>query len=130
MQWIKQALSPLIGSEAERFARTFLEQQGLKFVMHNYRCRTGEIDLIMQDDDELVFVEVKYRSSNQHGAAIEFFHAHKKRKFESAVMYYMQEKGFNPSIVPHRIDLVGIEGLIGLAGKDQKNQKIDWLKSV
>lgn len=130
MQWIKQALSPLIGSEAERYARTFLEQQGLKFVMHNYRCRTGEIDLIMQDDDELVFVEVKYRSGNQHGAAIEFFHARKKRKFESAVMYYMQEKGFNPSVVPHRIDLVGIEGLIGLAGKSQKNQKIEWLKSV
>jgi putative endonuclease len=124
LQWIKQALSPLIGIEAERLARTFLEQQGLKFVMQNYRCRTGEIDLIMQDNDELVFVEVKYRSKNQHGSAIEFFHASKKRKFESAVMHYMQEKGFNPSIVPHRIDLVGIEG----SGQQQPN--INWLKSV
>tara|TARA_B100000809_G_C14904360_1_gene447428 strand:+ start:188 stop:559 length:372 start_codon:yes stop_codon:yes gene_type:complete len=123
LQWIKQALSPLIGSEAERFARTFLEQQGLIFIMQNYRCRTGEIDLVMQDGDELVFVEVKYRSQSQHGSAIEFFHASKKRKFESAVMHYMQEKGFNPSIVPHRIDLVGIEG------KGQQ-QNIDWLKSV
>ena len=73
MQWIKQALSPLIGSEAERFARTFLEQQGLTFIMKNYRCRTGEIDLVMQDGDELVFVEVKYRSQSQYGSAIEFF---------------------------------------------------------
>ena len=124
MQWIKQALSPLIGSEAERFARTFLEQQGLTFIMQNYRCRTGEIDLVMQDGDELVFVEVKYRSQSQHGSAIEFFHASKKRKFESAVMHYLQEKGFNPSIVPHRIDLVGIEG------KGQHQQNINWLKSV
>lgn len=124
MKWIKQALSPLIGSEAERLARTFLEQQGLTFVMQNYRCRTGEIDLIMQEDDELVFVEVKYRSKSQHGSAIEFFHASKKRKFESAVMHYMLEKGFNPSIVPHRIDLVGIEG------NGSQQQKIDWLKSV
>ncbi len=124
MQWIKQALSPLIGSEAERFARTFLEHQGLTFVMQNYRCRTGEIDLIMQDGEELVFVEVKYRSKSQHGSAIEFFHASKKRKFESAVMHYMQEKGFNPSVVPHRIDLVGIEG------KGQQQQNINWLKSV
>ncbi|PKH00284.1 YraN family protein [Paraglaciecola sp. MB-3u-78] len=124
MKWIKQALSPLIGNEAERFARTFLEQQGLTFIMKNYRCRTGEIDLVMQDGDELVFVEVKFRSQNQHGSAIEFFHASKKRKFESAVMYYMQEKGFNPSIVPHRIDLVGIEG------KGQQQQNINWLKSV
>jgi putative endonuclease len=124
LQWIKQALSPLIGSEAERFARTFLEQQGLTFVMKNYRCRTGEIDLIMQDNDELVFVEVKFRSKSQHGSAIEFFHASKKRKFESAVMHYMQEKGFNPSIIPHRIDLIGIEG------NGQQAQNINWLKSV
>lgn len=123
MQWIKQALSPLIGSEAERYARTFLEQNGLRFIMQNYRCRTGEIDLIMQDDDELVFVEVKYRSKSQHGSAIEFFHASKKRKFESAVLHYMQEKGFNPSVVPHRVDLVGIEGT-------GQQQNIKWLKSV
>ena len=123
MKWIKQALSPIIGSEAEQFARTFLEQQGLTFVTGNYRCRTGEIDLIMQDGDELVFVEVKYRTNSQHGSAVEFFHAQKKRKFESAVMYYMQEKGLNPSVVAHRIDLVGI------TGKDQQ-QHINWLKSV
>ena len=123
MQWIKQALSSFIGSEAERYARTFLEQNGLTFIMQNYRCRTGEIDLIMQDADELVFVEVKYRSKSQHGSAIEFFHASKKRKFESAVLHYMQEKGFNPSVVPHRVDLVGIEGTGQL-------QNIKWLKSV
>ncbi|MFT6345659.1 MAG: putative endonuclease [Paraglaciecola sp.] len=124
MQWIKQALSPLIGREAENLARTFLEQQGLIFIMQNYRCRTGEIDLIMQDTEELVFVEVKFRSKNQYGSAIEFFHASKKRKFESAVMHYMQERGFNPSVVPHRIDLVGIEG------KSRQQQNINWLKSV
>ncbi|WP_293746439.1 YraN family protein [uncultured Paraglaciecola sp.] len=123
MQWIKQALSSVIGGEAERYARTFLEQNGLTFIMQNYRCRTGEIDLIMQDADELVFVEVKYRSKSQHGSAIEFFHASKKRKFESAVLHYMQEKGFNPSVIPHRVDLVGIEGT-------GQQQNINWLKSV
>ncbi len=124
MKWIKQALSPLIGREAENVARTFLEQQGLIFIVQNYRCRSGEIDLIMQDTEELVFVEVKFRSKNQYGSAIEFFHANKKRKFESAVMHYMQERGFNPSVVPHRIDLVGIEG------KSRQQQNINWLKSV
>ena len=124
MKWIKQALSPLIGREAENVARTFLEQQGLIFIVQNYRCRSGEIDLIMQDTEELVFVEVKFRSKNQYGCAIEFFHASKKRKFESAVMHYMQEKGFNPSVIPHRIDLVGIEV------KGQQQQNVNWLKSV
>ena len=124
MQWIKQALSPLIGSEAERVARTFLEDQGLRFIQQNYRCRTGEIDLVMQQQQELVFVEVKYRSQNKHGSAAEYFHTSKRRKFESAVMHYMQEKGLNPSIVPHRIDLIAIEG------KNSAKQAINWIKSV
>jgi putative endonuclease len=123
LQWIKQKLSTLIGSEAEYFARTFLEQNGLTFISQNYRCRTGEIDIIMQQGEELVFVEVKYRKQSSHGAAVEFFHASKRQKFESAVMYYMQENNLNPSVVPHRIDLIGIEG-------QGQNPKIEWLKSV
>lgn len=123
LQWINKTLSKLIGDEAERLACAFLEQQGLVYLQKNYRCRTGEIDLIMRDNEELVFVEVKFRSKNQHGTAVEFFHASKRRKFESAVMHYLQEKKLNPSIVAYRIDLVGIEG------KGQQS-KINWLKSV
>jgi putative endonuclease len=123
LEWIKQALSPLIGSEAEKFARSYLEKQGLTFVCQNYRCRSGEIDLIMQDQDELVFVEVKFRSNQSHGSAIEYFHGKKQRKFISAVMHYLQEKGLNPNIIPHRIDLVGID-------KQNHHNKVNWLKSV
>ena len=123
MQWINQALSALIGNAAEQQARKYLEQQGLRFLLQNYRCRTGEIDLIMQDGQELVFVEVKYRSQQKFGHAVEFFHPKKRRKFESAVQYYMQEKGLNPAGVAHRIDIVGID-VVGA-----KNE-ISWLKYV
>lgn len=123
MEWIKQALSPLIGSQAERFAKTYLEQQGLTFIMQNYHCKSGEIDIIMQDQEELVFVEVKFRSSQSHGSAIEYFHRTKRRKFESAVMHYMQEHNLNPSQVPHRIDLVGID-------KNNQTNQVTWLKSI
>jgi len=123
LHWINKALSKLVGDEAERLARHFLEQQGLVFLQQNYHCRTGEIDIVMRDNDELVFVEVKFRSKDQHGTAVEFFHASKRRKFESAVMHYLHEKKLNPSIVAHRIDIVGIEG------KGQQ-PKISWLKSV
>lgn len=124
MQWIKQALSPIIGSEAERRARDYLQQQGLSFVTQNYRCKTGEIDLVMQDGSELVFVEVKFRSSQKFGNAVEFFHASKRRKFESAVQYYLQDKGLNPSVVAHRIDIIGIDVL------DANQHNIRWLKHV
>ncbi len=123
MNWIKQALSTDIGRKAEQHARRYLEQQGLTFVVSNYRCKSGEIDLVMQDQDELVFVEVKFRRSRQHGEAIEFFHSRKRRKFESAIMHYLNEKQLNPSVVAHRIDVVGIDG-----STDQAN--ISWLKSV
>ena len=123
MQWIKPTLSGLIGNVAERQARKYLEQQGLRFLVQNYRCRTGEIDLIMQDGEELVFVEVKYRSQQKFGHAVEFFHPKKRRKFESAVQYYLQEKDLNHSAVAHRIDIVGIDG-VGV-----KNE-ISWLKYV
>ena len=123
MQWINQALSALIGNAAEQQARKYLEQQGLRFLLQNYRCRTGEIDLIMQDGQELVFVEVKYRSQQKFGHAVEFFHPKKRRKFESAIQYYMQEKGLNPAGVAHRIDIVGID-VVGA-----KNE-ISWLKYV
>lgn len=116
-------LSPLIGKEAENFARHYLEEQGLTFICQNYRCRSGEIDLIMQDQQELVFVEVKYRSNQSHGSAIEYFHSHKQRKFISAVMHYLQKNGLNPNVIPHRIDLVGID-------KERQNHKVNWLKSV
>ena len=109
MQWIKQALSPLIGQQGERLAKRYLEKHGQQFVAQNYRCRNGEIDLIMRDQSTLVFVEVKFRSKAHYGNAIEYFHATKRRKFESAIAHYLHQTGLNPSIVAHRIDLVGIE---------------------
>ncbi|MFT2092046.1 YraN family protein [Paraglaciecola sp. 2405UD69-4] len=124
MNWIKQAISPLIGKQAEDLARTFLEKQGLKFIQQNYRCRTGEIDLIMQDAEQLVFIEVKYRSKSHYGSAMEYFHATKRRKFESALMHFMMEKSLNPSIAPHRIDLIAIDN------KNVNEDDINWFKNL
>ena len=57
------------GQYYEQQARSFLEQQGLLFVSANYRCRQGEIDLIMREHQTLVFVEVRYRAQTSHGGA-------------------------------------------------------------
>jgi putative endonuclease len=55
----------LHGELGERAARKYLKRQGLKFLTANFRSRRGEIDLVFRDDDCLVFVEVKTRSSEE-----------------------------------------------------------------
>ena len=112
-------LSGLLGKKAEDRACHYLLSQGLELIERNYRCRTGEIDLIMRHDQELVFVEVKYRSSSSYGQAAEYFHQSKRKKFESAVYQYLGSKGQNPSQIPHRIDLVAING-----------QDIQWIQHL
>ena len=58
-----------LGDHAEQFVLGFLKNKGLRPVTRNYRCRHGEVDLIMLDGDCLVFVEVRYRSSRSFAQA-------------------------------------------------------------
>jgi putative endonuclease len=51
-----------VGGRAERLAQRFLERKGLRLVTANYRCRLGELDLVMTDGEQLVIVEVRYRA--------------------------------------------------------------------
>ena len=50
-----------LGYSAEKQAQRWLEQQGCRLVAHNFYCRYGEIDLIMQQDSILLFIEVRFR---------------------------------------------------------------------
>ena len=59
------------GQFAEQKACQFLQQKGLTLIEKNYRCRNGEIDLIMLDKDQLVFVEVRFRKNEDYGTAID-----------------------------------------------------------
>jgi len=66
-----QDLTPMsktsIGRKGERLARAFLEKKGAVIVAHNFRCRFGEIDLILRKNKAFRFVEVKYRRSEEYG---------------------------------------------------------------
>jgi len=63
MAWLRRERRGSSGSAAESMALRFLEAKGMRLIERNYRCRVGEIDLIMQDGDSLVFVEVRLRSN-------------------------------------------------------------------
>jgi putative endonuclease len=82
-----------LGAEAEALAAIFLQQQGLKLVEKNYRCRFGEIDLIMRDGKQLVFVEVRLRSNANFGGAAESITSKKQQKLRLTADHYMMEHG-------------------------------------
>lgn len=77
------------GNEAEKLAATYLQQQGLTLLETNYRCRFGEIDLVMRDGNATVFVEVRLRSNADFGGAGMSITPHKQQKLVRAAEHYL-----------------------------------------
>lgn len=96
-----------VGRDAEARAQQFLQQQGLTLIEKNFRCRGGEIDLIMRDQQMLVFVEVRFRKDQRFGgAAASVGSVKQQRLWRSASIYLMRF----PRPPACRFDLVAIEG--------------------
>lgn len=98
------------GLEYETRARDYLAARGLSLVTRNYRCRQGEIDLIMRQDDILVFVEVRYRASNGHGSALESVTTQKQNKIRMTARHYLARHQLNESKQACRFDVVAFDG--------------------
>ena len=81
------------GQAAENFAAEFLKAKGLKLISTNYRSRFGEIDLIMQDGQSLVFIEVRLRKSKFFGGAEASITTSKQHKIVTTTAYYLQQHG-------------------------------------
>lgn len=97
------------GREAEALACTRLRQQGLALTVRNYRSPYGEIDLIMQDRDTLVFVEVRYRSNADFGTPAETVDARKRSRLRATAEHYLQNTP-RASKKACRFDIVAITG--------------------
>ncbi|CAE6725322.1 YraN family protein [Candidatus Nitrotoga fabula] len=89
------------GETAELLAAQYLSNQGLKLLKRNYRCRHGEIDLILQDGDTLVFAEVRLRSHNHYGGAAASINAAKQKRLIRTAQHYLATLGYTP---PCRFD--------------------------
>ncbi|WP_028116216.1 YraN family protein [Ferrimonas senticii] len=96
------------GQAYEQQARRFLERQQLRFIAANCQCRFGELDLVMQDQQHLVFVEVKYRQQQHFGGALAAITASKQRKLRQCAHWYLQQHGSLEQ--PCRFDVIAIEG--------------------
>lgn len=77
------------GQWAEDLAHTYLCEQGLQSIERNYRCKRGEIDLIMLERDILVFVEVRYRKNQRYGGSLESIDYHKQQRILATATYYL-----------------------------------------
>ena len=81
--------SARIGAWAESQAAEFLQRHGLRLLARNFRCRLGELDLVMAEGTTLVFVEVRSRRSNRFGDALESVTASKRRRLLSAARLFL-----------------------------------------
>ena len=98
-----------VGTAYEKIAAEYLSAQGYEIVEYNFRCRLGEIDLIARDEDYICFVEVKYRSGDATGEAIDAVDAKKQRKIIRVAEYYLMKHG-KSEWTPCRFDVVAIDG--------------------
>ena len=105
------------GEAAEALACRYLEQQGLVLMERNYRCRTGEVDLIMRDGDCIVFVEVRSRHNSRYGTPAETITRTKQRRLCRAASYYLLTHHYN---APCRFDVIAI----------LQQQQLEWIRDA
>jgi len=95
------------GRAGEDRALAHLQERGLVLIEANFRCKAGEIDLILRDGDTLVFVEVRQRAAGSPVSALESIGPSKIRRIVRAAQIYLQGLARVP---PCRIDVVAIDG--------------------
>lgn len=113
-------MSQRTGFKAEQRACAFLLTQGLQWVESNYRCRWGEIDLIMREGNDLVFVEVRARTSVSFGGAVASVTYGKQQKLIKTAIHYLWSKKMHDK-QPVRFDILGLEGT---------EPQIEWIKNA
>ncbi len=110
-----------IGDEKEALALKFLQNRGLKLITKNFNTKMGEIDIIMRDKYQIIFIEVRYRKSSSYGSAAESVSFNKQQKIIRTSLYYMQKAGLYEK-VPFRFDIIAIN--------DDPTCPIEWIKAA
>lgn len=98
------------GQAAEALALQHLQRQGLRLLAQNWRCKRGELDLVMLDGATVVFVEVRYRRHSAWGGAIESVDARKREKLINAASYFLQQQA-RWANAPCRFDVIAIDAV-------------------
>ena len=108
------------GKTCEEHALNYLKKNGLKLIEKNFNSRYGEIDLIMQQENAVVFIEVRYRKNDAFGGAKASVTPAKQKKIQKTALYYMQKQGRE---LNSRFDVIAMSG-------ENKNLNIEWIKNA
>ena len=113
-----------IGRRGEDAAARHLESRGLQLLERNYRCRGGEIDLVMLEGTTLVLVEVRLRTSGGFGGAAASVGLRKQRRFILAARHLMATRPAYRKLQA-RFDVVALD-----AGAQPGETRIDWIRDA
>lgn len=114
----------LLGAFGEDAACRYLKRHGYRIEGRNYGCRFGEIDIIARRGRFVVFVEVKLRKNDRHGAAAEFVTPAKQRRIIAAAQFWLQQ---NPTDLQPRFDVIEVYAPQGL---ETKRPEIDHMEDA
>lgn len=111
-----------LGDEVEQRALRLLEAAGLKLLQRQFNHRFGEIDLILEDGEVLVFAEVRYRSHSQFGGALASVDRGKQARLIKAARMWL---ALHPAYARHpvRLDVIAAEGALDAL-------KLDWIRDA
>ncbi|CCN47196.1 putative Restriction endonuclease, type II-like [Vibrio nigripulchritudo MADA3029] len=110
-----------LGEKYEALASKHLIGKGLSLIESNFNTKVGELDLIMSEQNTLVFVEVKYRKQSQFGHAAEIVTPAKQKKIVKTAMLWLRKNNLSPYNTDFRFDVVAIHD----NGRD-----IEWIKNA
>ncbi|EGU61813.1 hypothetical protein VINI7043_28365 [Vibrio nigripulchritudo ATCC 27043] len=110
-----------LGEKYEALASKHLIGKGLSLIESNFNTNVGELDLIMSEQNTLVFVEVKYRKQSQFGHAAEMVTPAKQKKIVKTAMLWLRKNNLSPYNTDFRFDVVAIHD----NGRD-----IEWIKNA
>ena len=111
-----------LGDAGESVALRFLQRAGLKLVLRNYRCKAGEIDLVMLDGATLAIIEVRYRSSLDFGGAAASVTPRKQRRIVLAARHLLLTRR-DLRRYRARFDVVGVMAAL-------PDSEVEWIKAA
>ena len=111
------------GRHIEGLALEHLSARGLRLLARNYRCRVGEIDLVMRDGPQMVFIEVRYRRDDRFGGAAASVDRSKRRRIGLTAAHYLSSHRRDGPAPSCRFDVVAVSGPLAAP-------TITWLRSA